>query len=330
MSERNRRRIDRNTRRSQQTRREFLGLSLPVAIGGGIVLVTGGISGLYYLATNGETEIDRVLAQHRKKEEDSEPVIDKAERGFERFAAQAWEKINAVGISPQEQEVLKVPFEIARINRQNANRNINTLRRKELERTRSTASSSVMMENANYFYYDLNAHPDGAAAGFNPHQRVMTLSFAYNPDSILDNLIKMHELVHVGQDTNDRATLPAATYGAYLATTGSRTRAVDIYEASAFSEELFVLNLFTEGQFRTDVTSMQGSIDLDKYLKMLGARTNQRGAIEVLANLGARYYRGKSSLTHLDPDFISYVASAYRQQGADIYSRTPNGFVLRP
>lgn len=311
------------------SRREFLGFSTrTVAVAAGVVTTLGVAGAWYWWSENSEDEVDRLIAEYKAKEGKLEPVILKFERGFERFTAAAEHKIATSKTSAVARTSLDIPFKVAEINRGNLNRNVYLWKRKDLETRRSLSSGSVAMGDPNYFFIDTSVANPNAVASFAPPSRTLHLDPAYDPNNTLDNLVAFHELIHAAQDAKDRAELPMDHYLGFFTDAERRRviKTVPLYEATAYAEEIYLLDLFTDGQFREDV--LKGQINLPHYRGLLGARLDQDSVIATLANMATQFYRGVSNLEGIDERFISYIGNIYRQNGAEVYERTPRGFFL--
>lgn len=273
--------------------------------------------------------VDRQLQEYGAKEKELEPVIAKFEEGFARFNDEALRRLAPSGTTPQERSILLNPFEIARINRGNPDRNAYTWRRKHLESIRKLSSVRTTISNPNFFFFDFQEEGLGVAASFVPSTRTLYITKQYNPNNLLDNSIVMHELIHVAQDNQDREEIPPTVHEAFHSTpgySGSTVKAIGLYEASAFAAQIYMLNQFTDGEFRSDVLRGEGLVDIDKYRERLNARPEQNATIKRLAEVAYQYYTILPSLTGIHEQFLNYITRMYRAQGADIYMRVPGGY----
>lgn len=305
-------------------RRRFLYI-----LGGGAATAiagTGTIITIQYLME--QAKVDALIDEYKQKESQMEPLIQKFEQGFGSFMDQVLQLIEKTDLPEDQKKGLQIPFEIFKINKENPDRNTYLFRRKSLEQTRSRASTQGFTPNANFFFYDFLTSQEDTMASFLPPTRTTYLSPKYDPNNILDNLIAMHEFIHVAQDNEDRQVLPYPIYIAFFSTQPLKTNG--LYETTAYIKEIYLLNLFTQNQFRQDVTGSQGKIDSRKYLTILHARSEQAGTIELLAQMAYRFYNGRSSLTGIDSNFLSYVNSIHRSKGIIPYMRTPNGYAVDP
>ncbi len=319
----------RASRRRAQSRPDFLGRRrVSLLLAGGLAVVAGGgsIVAIRYLME--QARVDALIDEYKQKESQMNPLIQKFEQGFGSFMDQAVQLIENTDLPEDQKKGLQIPFEIFKINRENQDRSTYLFRRKSLEQTRSTADSQRVTENANFFFYDFFTSQADALALFESPTRTTYLSPKYDPKNILDNLIAMHEFIHVAQDNGDRQDLPYPVYEAFFSVKPLKTNG--LYEATAYIKEIFMLNLFTQNQFRQDVTRGQGRIDSGKYLAILHARPEQAATIELLAQMASRFYNSKSSLTGIDRSFLSYINSIYRSKGVTPYMRTPDGYKIDP
>lgn len=313
-------------------RREFLGLSgRAIAIGGGL-LATGGIGLAVRYITEGDperTKVDNLLREYRTKEAALTPVIERFEQGFTQFSQEVVKLIDTKVTDMQAKRAMLVPFELARINLNNSDKNFYSVRRKELESSRSLSTvGQLRMDNPNYFYYEFL--PDTQlAATFTPFSRTFGISASYDPNNKLDNLIAAHELDHVGQDNVDRKQLPAEVYERFANTPmlpGVRSRIVGNYEATAYIHEIEMLNMLTNGAFFNDIAV--GNVDGNKYVQLLNAQPGQKRTIEALAEIARHYKASRSTLTQIDGHFLEFIRGIYERQGNEVYHRTPKGFIL--
>lgn len=300
-------------------RRKFLGLLV-----GGAITVTGAGAALKFLVD--QSSVDAQLEDNQRKETQTEPLVKLFEQGFDTFTNRATQLIDNANLSTQEREGLQVPFEIFKINRQNLERNIYLFKRRATEKSRSLSETQGFMQNPNFFFYDFAILETGNAASFDPLGRTLQISNRYNPNNILDNLIAMHELIHVAQDNSLKETVTQDMYRALYSP--PIRKVLGLHEATAYAKEIFMLNLFTQGQFRQDVLDGKGHINTQKYITLLQARPEQSGTIEALGEMAYTLYIGRTSLTGIDRNFLAHINSIYRSKGYTPYMQTPNGFVV--
>lgn len=310
------------------TRREFFGFFGNVVVTVAGTIVFGGGAAWYVLDHLSQiSEVDAKLADYKDKEQKLEPIITRFEKGFQRFSGLVSDKLATANFSAAEKRALAIPFELAEINRRNPDRNVYTFKRRDLEARRTLTSVTVPLNNPNYFFFGFEPAGSGAVGSFGPTTKTFNISAAYNPDNVLDNLIAFHELVHVAQDNMDRSELPSDKYMAFFADAEKRRKlkVVGLYEATAYAEEIALLNLLTDGQFKNEVLGRE--INLPKYRLLLRSRPEQDGVIAFLGQLAYQFYNSRSSLTGIDGRFVDYINNIYRQNGAEVYDRTPSGFV---
>lgn len=311
------------------TRREFLGVSLRVAaLAGTEIAAAGSAAAMIWFGKLGEhVAIEQRLQEYEKKHETLESVIARFEQGFERFTGESQKLIDTSGATPEGKSILSKPFELARINKQNQDKNIYRIKIRDITTRRSLSAIITTSDNPNFFNYDLLPEGQNAAAAYAPLSRTFYISSDYDPDNTLDNLLGLHELVHVAQDNTDRQKMSRRNYEEFFADGERRKirKIVAIYEATAFIEEIYMLNLFTQGKFREDV--LRGTVDIKTYRQLLKARPDQEGVLTTLVEIASQFYRGRSSLTGIDARFLEYIAGLHRQQGMEVYDRTPVGFV---
>lgn len=301
---------------------------LYLIVGGGATATVGGATVAVVRYLMEQAKVDAQIEEYKRAESQMEPFIETFEQGFGRFIEQANELIDKANLTEAEKQGLQIPFEIFKINRENVDRNAYLLRRKSLEQTRSRTSAQAPIQNANFFFYDFLTSQAGIVASFNHLGRTIKLSSQYDPDNILDNLIAMHELIHVGQDNEDRSTIPYDEYYAFASSNELRTNG--LYEATAYINEIFMLNLFTQDQFMRDVMQARGRINPQKYVTTLHARPEQVGTMVLLGEMAYQFYNSRSSLSQIDSSFLAYLNSIYRARGITPYIRTPNGYKVDP
>lgn len=307
-----------------------------LVIGGVSTLVAAALGIGIYQSKGGnrsvvDSDIEAKIKEYLSQEQEMEPLVVAFEKGFGQFSQRVVELISHPDTSPESRIILRKPLDVFKINLDNPYRNIHFWKRQDLEINRSFQTREEQLGNPNFYFYDFKEIEAGSIAGFVPATRTMELSRAYDPNNILDNLIAMHELVHVAQDTLDRSSLPQNTYNAFQhRPANSKPRIVGIYEATAFIEEIYTLNLFTGGQFRSDVLSNGGTIDVNKYVAILNARPNQARTIDFLSRMAFQFYNSRSSVEGIDVRFLDYINRIHRAQGVDVFDRTPNGFALLP
>lgn len=309
-------------------RREFLGLSGKTLLIAGGAVVLGGGAAAFWRISNSESDVDKLLADYRDKEKKLEPVIINFEKGFGQFSQVLRHKATVANVPTQGRRSLEYPLEIAEINLQNTKRNVYTFKRQDLEARRSRKTSYAQLSDPNFFFFGLLENEAGSLAAFEPPTKTFYIGSAYNPDNVLDNLIAFHELVHIAQDNLDRQELPSDRYRAFFEEAQRRKviKAVALYEATAYMEEVYALDLLTDGQFKRDVLS--GVISLPKYRALLRTCPEQDSVIVFLGNLGYQVFSGRSNWEVIDAKFVDYVKNIYRQNRVEVYDRTPFGFVL--
>lgn len=300
------------------SRRQFLLWGL------GAITTLAGAGAIKHFAD--QSQIDTLLDDNRQKESQTEPFIQHFEQGFDSFINQTLGFIDKANLTDQEKEGLEIPFEIFKINRQNPERNTYKFRRKAIEQSRSLSTTQMTMENPNFFFYDFIALESGNAASLSPIDRTLQISNRYDPNNILDNLIAMHELIHVAQDNQLKDAISQDAYKAFYSPPVKKM--IGLHEATAYMKEIFVLNLFTQDQFRQDVIKNKGHVDIQKYMAMLHAHPEQSGTIDLLGQMAYAMYTGRTSLTGIDSNFLAHINSIYRAKGYTPYMQTPNGFVV--
>lgn len=319
----------RNLRQRSLKRREFLGLSgkTLIAVGGAVALGGGGVVWLLNQRNN-NLGVERVLADYRDKEKQLAPVIANFEQGFHQFSQVLRAKAAAAKVPAHGQRSIENPLELAEINLQNPDRNSYTLKRKDLEARGILGASSAYVDNPNFFSFGLLKNQPGIVAGYEPPTKTFYMNPAYDPNNLLDNLVAFHELIHVAQDTQDRQEIPAQNYLAFFEDARKRkvTKVLALYEATAYMEELFALDLLTDGRFKADVLSRQFSVPT--YRSLLKTRPEQDSTVALLGTFGEQLFNGVSNWGVVDARFVNFLKNTYRQQGMEVYERVPSGFVL--
>lgn len=106
---------------------------------------------------------------------------------------------------------------------------------------------------------------------------------------------------------------------------GSRKRIIDIYEASAYVEELEIINIMTNGQFRDLVTRKVE--DMTKYRGILNSRTEQDSTVMLLITIAYAYYASpKTTPRGIGSDFLEYIRDLHRRAGFEVYTKNSGGY----
>ncbi len=299
-------------------------------IGAGAIVGAGVLAALGVRLANEQEKSKAVgdkLAEYNKKEVELDVFLPRFEQGYSEFAKQAKQAITTRIKDPEIVKSLLVPFEIFEINKGNSVRNGYGVKRRDLEKRRSLeGSSELVLENPNFFFYELSGEGDTAGA-FGPWSRTLRLKGNYDPKNLLDNTIITHELIHVAQDNQDRTTIPWGVYEPFHAPLppGSRQRIIDIYEASAYVEEIEIMNVMTNGQFRELVTAKNE--DVTKYRGILNSRAEQDSTVSLLIMVASQYYASpKTTPRGIGADFLEYIRDLHRKAGFEVYTRDAGGY----
>lgn len=270
--------------------------------------------------------IEATLEVYRQKEAELEPLVDRLENGFAKFNEATLPILAASARTPAEVSLILNTFELARINRTNPYRNAYTWRAKELTAPQNLAQSKVFPQQRDFFFFDFLEEDTPSTVAYKPLTRTMQISDSYDPENVLDNIHVLHELYMVSFDTVDRVDIPRSEYEAFHAE--PVLKPIVPYRSYASAAAVYMINLFTNDQFRQDVLNSNGDIDVEKYMELLHARPEQANLISGHARIAFKYYSTNSSLTNVHDDFFNYIADLYRYLGLDVYGRTPHGYVL--
>lgn len=313
-------------RAAKITRREFLGLGIKTVIAGGGILTGGSIAAKIGVdAYRQNLAVEQQLRKYALLEGQLDPLIAGIDIGSDRFFTRLQNILGASSLSPGIKEAVGIPISLEQINRHNPLRNLYALKGRELAKSRNLyADGSVYVEDIRHFFYAILDPSITAQAAYAPVEKSLYLSSKFNPDSLLDSAIKIHEMVHVAQDIRDRTTLPTDVYLGFLRNNKQPKTAVRLYEATAYAIEVVTLDLMLGGRLKRDLTS--NTFSVDEYTKLLGARSDQKGTIVTISNLGREFFGSGSTLERLSETYLRYVTRIYQEQGFSVFDRTPNGF----
>jgi hypothetical protein len=315
-------------RAARRSRRELFGLSRnTVILGGGLLIGGAAAVGLTVRSIQeGQSQkaaFEKKVAEYRTQEDQLNALLPKVDVGSTKFFAKLEAALAASTLSPADKELFATPIKLEQINRQNPIRNIYTAKRQDLEKQGKITTGELGLADINYYFYGLLDPEISAAAGFDIVEKTLFVSPKFNSESLLDNAIKLHEQVHAAQDTQDRTTLSANTYNSFQRG-GARVKAVVSYEATAYATEVSALDLILGGKLKKDAVS--GTFSEEEYMRLLGARADQKELVALLAELGREYFTSGSSYKSLSAPFLRYITQLHIATGHELYERTPSGF----
>ena len=224
-------------------------------------------------------------------------LIQKFEFGFMNFTESVAKlfKNYERNINPKTLAELKKPLRLFVLNfRNNPHRNV--LRYYGLRKSRGEREPFFRFDDNSHFYYAVlpMKYRKYIAAGVMMQTRILYLNPDYNPNSIMDNLVVFHELVHGMQDMNERNRLKALGANGetflkkYLHQLNHAIKNPD-WEPIAYAKEIELLNILFKGKLRRLIQSGQPN-DEENVATLLRADTQEkRGALQTLLKY-TRYY----------------------------------------
>ncbi len=203
-----------------------------------------------------------------------------------------------------------LPFQIFDLNQGNSLRNKLTV----LQNNNLPGSSKVELENPNFFFFDFldPASMPGAnlSAAFEAASRTILLR-KVNLPNMLDCAVMYHELVHVGQDTAERATIRNEDdFNQYLRSKqhfrGEKPRIRIAYEVTAYALEIEALNAVLAGAIRDTVLRKKNLMNV--LTRGLQLRKEQLSMLPLLTKFSTAYFCS-SDIGH----FARVVHESYAQ-----------------
>jgi hypothetical protein len=167
---------------------------------------------------------------------------------------------------------------------------------KKLKSTNANAPLNEFSDNK-LFYYDIlpeNMRKYGLM-GFKMEKRIMYLNPLYNPNSVMDNLIAYHEMVHAYQDSLFRDNViqmgerGKKALKKYLVLLNKMIRNPDI-EPVAYAIEIEVLNLLFKNKLRRMVKSGY-NLPVGDFARVLKAKSRiSRNSLTYLLKYSIYYF----------------------------------------
>jgi hypothetical protein len=259
-------------------------------------------------------------------------VLERAERGFARFATVLRPRISRIREAWLCTD-LELPFHYVSGNHNNPQRNYETVRHLDnggIEDLRT-------LPDETYFFYSIMPPSAVQEARFSPAVRLMGLSEDIDPDNDLDMLTFFHELRHVIHDTLRRSRLRTdaerrANLEFYRTPMNvNRPKHLDLLdEATAYAVEIEALNLLLDGELESSVRDHR-ALDVEAALRRLHARPDQhqRERLLVGVKLAQHFYPQRWTAAKRPPEsFLDAVAAAYAGLGYEIYLPSAEGMKL--
>lgn len=295
----------------QERRRHYLQLSVAV------MLTVLAVSLAVYIASH-------IVAEDRFNELDR--FIKRIEKAFIAFGEELEPKIAAIE-DENTREQLRLPFQLVAINRDNPWRNSQRL----IHEAKDIADNEglIRQTDINFFRYDWldnladAVETESLAAAYLPLSRGMGLRRDFDPGNRLDLLILYHELIHVGQDTKERALLETRElYDRYVdfytAPSRDMLKVIVNYETTAYARELEMLDMLLDGGLRRMVVA--GKCDAAAVARALNIRDDQRETVEILCELAGLYFPDGVTSEGLPHAFVRAVAQECAASGYQLYA----------
>lgn len=220
-------------------------------------------------------------------------------------------------LDPHQQEEIKSPFEVMKMNTENPNRNAPRMRKEKM----AAGQKGFTMGNTYFLGYDV-AKTDGYAAAFSPMERTMHLGENIDPNNLLDMLVVYHELRHSVQDANVRKEIKSQSeldqYTKFHTDhTASMGNLVLNDEASAYAYEIEMLNMLLKGALKENISSGKG-MNIETIRKTLNSRPDQDAMIDMMIQLAGTYYPEGLSSGNLPRKFMNIIAKSYAARGFQV------------
>jgi hypothetical protein len=185
--------------------------------------------------------------------------------------------------------------------------------------------SIARQDDINYFGYSAGKK-QGFVASYEAPTRIMELAPDFEEDNLLDALVLHHELRHAMQDTQNRTDLHSEDdfrkyLAMYRAQAGENFKIFLIEEASAYMYEIEAMNLLLDGELKA--AHREGrKIDMAGALLKLKARPDQKGMVEMLADIARIYYGSGSGPRGMTQKYLEDMVVFHREhlgQNIDFY-----------
>ena len=252
-------------------------------------------------------------------------MIERVENNFLSIAERLRNKI-AMLPDMKFREQLDLPRQVMLINKENPWRNAYRLEQAHAQ------EKYLKQTNINYFSYELlvDRSPHDrtaryAAAGYAPATRKFFFPREIIQMNILDFVVTAHELIHVAQDTKERAQLHTEQHFAryvhfYSTEKGEKPRIILNNETTAYAYELELLDMLLDGGLRTMVASRDKAATA-RLGSVVPLRSGQEKMLEYLIELAFLYFPAGLTRQGLPATFVHHVARAYRAIGYELYTR---------
>lgn len=273
--------------------------------------------------------------QHQEDASSLAQLIAEADRGIETLQGLIADKL--VNLPPEQQQEIRSPIEFYRNNQRNPIRNSYTFLLDDLEKRGEAALRSpayLQKEDPRFFFMRLLKERVNLAGTFNPVARTFYLDKSVSSQNLFDALVIYHEAEHARQDYEVRSHLGIPELkqhydSFYSVRPTEQPRIIIPFEYQAYTKELEVINLLTDGKLKQD--SMGGNFSVDEYAKSLNARADQKGAIDWLLKLAQVYYSTDSRVNYYSIPFQQTINQTYEDQGISLYRLAdPSTFDVRP
>lgn len=321
-----------------------------VTIVGGVVVLSGESEKREIDSSNDDTSasavsLDSSVSPLSSKAEGGEGVtpekqtdrlIESFENGMARFKAQF--APNFSRMSGQMRILLEDVFWFVEENaRITPVRNFYTYARSQPEGEKFSVIGVV-----NGFFYKVGDTGRDARADYAARSRAIRFNSRFNPDSMLDLSMGIHEAVHTFNDSLARIDLvdypeKLEEYLDFIAHKEGEKPKCNIFdEAQAFAVELEVLNILLDGELAKVAASLSSIPETISFVKgrkaaqMLGklgasASPDNRLFLAEILNLARFYFPEMLVENRFTNRFLREVARIYREMGYDIYIPNSEG-----
>lgn len=276
--------------------------------------------------------VEGLKKEYTEQEAKVERILERVRQGLQRLETRT--AAHREQYPPEFQEMLQAPFAIRQANEQNPAQNRYTVLRNDLEQRGEaalTTSQIAPTTDLRFFSYGLTESdrtPQGFIATFEGFSRTLRVSEHLEEESVVDDLVIYHELVHAIQDSYIRSTAQsaedAAAYQLYndpssLMKPGEAPPlwVNGWHETEAYLAELLMMNAVSEGRLLEEVRS--GDVDASTYYALFGATSEtDRSVIQSLVGFSRVLFAGGQVTNENVESLQRAVEEAYKSQGGTI------------
>lgn len=262
------------------------------------------------------------------KEAQIDEIIKRLDEGFSQFKKRCTPLIERHVKDEHMRSVLMNPFELFDLNNGKEERNQERYQRTVL--TQGEERRVERIKDIRQFFIGIE-NRQGFTAGFAPIDRTLHMNPSYNPESIGDNLVVFHEIIHSGQDAGVRQRISSQEaferYESFHTPGMGKPRVRLDYEASAFLFEIELLNCLLEDELRKSIQS-KTPITAEAIAKKMNDQKNI-GLYQSLLNMADHYFPLRDTNPQQALENIFAVTQATYTKTFDLYLPTTSGVLKK-